>query len=129
MIAAPVFLSAHYAASWQDNILLFAMLFVSGFAASAVALLLGILIRFNPWVLLMPVMWVLLFCSGTFSKQVVIEGVTTLMPPFLIQNAAFELTLFANGAPAVIVLLVSLAVIAASAVVGGLLYNGRKVTQ
>jgi ABC-2 type transport system permease protein len=129
MVAAPLFLGAHYAATWQLDLLLFAMLFVAGFAFSAIFLVLGIFIRFNPWILLMPLMWMLLFLSGSFSKEIYVPGLSELMPPRIIQNAAFELTLFGHTQPALNVLFVSLGLIALATVVGSALFNRRQVVM
>ncbi|MDR2108659.1 MAG: ABC transporter permease [Coriobacteriales bacterium] len=127
MLASTLFLGAHYAATWQLNVLLFTTLFAAGFATSAIFLALGIFIRFSPWPLFMPVMWVLLFLSGSFSKEIYVPGLTELMPPRIIQNAAFELTLFGHTQPALNVLLVSLGLITLSAVVGSALFRRKEV--
>jgi ABC-2 type transport system permease protein len=126
LISVTVF-DAHYAATWQLNVLLFVMLLAVGCAVSSLFLVLGIFIRVNPMLVLMPVMWIVLFMSGTFSKQIFIPGFTTIMPPYLIQTAAFDLTLFGAVGPSVVVLLVSLALIAASTLFGCVLMSRRDV--
>jgi ABC-2 type transport system permease protein len=129
MLISTAFFNAHYAATWQLNVLLFVMLLAVGCAVSSVFLVLGIFIRANPMLVLMPVMWVLLFISGTFSKQIFIPGVTSIMPPYLIQSAAFDLTLFGSIGPSVVVLLVSLALIAISTLLGCVLINRKDVAS
>jgi ABC-2 type transport system permease protein len=127
MLVSVAVFDAHYAATWQLNVLLFVMLFAVGFAVSSIFLVLGIFIRVNPMLVIMPVMWVLLFMSGTFSKQIFIPGVTTVSPPYLVQTAAFDLTLFGNIGPSVVVLFVSLALIAVSTLVGCMLINRKEL--
>jgi ABC-type multidrug transport system permease subunit len=126
LISVTVF-GAHYAVSWQLNVLLFVMLFIAGFAASSLFLVLGIFIRVNPMLVFVPVMWVFLFVSGTFSKQIFIPGFTTVMPPYLIQTAAFDLTLFGNIGPSIIVVFVSIALIVASTLLGCALIRRKDV--
>jgi ABC-2 type transport system permease protein len=127
MLISVVFFGAHYAATWQLNVLLFAMLFVVGLAVSSLFLLLGIFIRVNPMLVLMPLTWVLLFVSGSFSKEIFIPGVTTVSPPYLVQTAAFDLTLFGNVGPSVAMSLVGLVLIAASTLAGCLLINRKEL--
>jgi ABC-2 type transport system permease protein len=127
MSVSVIFFDAHYAATWQLNVLLFVMLLAVGLAVSSLFLAIGIFIRVNPMLVLVPVTWALLFVSGTFSKQIFIPGVTTVSPPYLVQTAAFDLTLFGNIGPSVVVLLVSLAVIAVSTLVGCILINRKEL--
>jgi ABC-2 type transport system permease protein len=125
MIISTSLFGAHYASDWQSNALLFAMLGLAGFASSSLFFLLGIFVRINPLIIIMPVMWVVLFLSGTFSKEIFIPVLSPLMPPYAIQTAAFDLTLFGHTGPAITVLVVSLVVVVVSTIVGNLLL-GRK---
>jgi ABC-2 type transport system permease protein len=128
MVIASTFFGAHYAITWQDNILLFVMLFLAGQATSTIALIIGIFLKkVNPIPVLLPIVWTILFLSGTFSKEISIPGFSEFLPPRLIQNAAFDLTLFGKGAGAVEVMLVSLVVIVIASIVGSLLFNRKKV--
>jgi ABC-2 type transport system permease protein len=129
MVVSTALFGAHYAASWQLNVLLFVTLTVVGFAFSALFLLVGMFLRVNPLVLIIPVMWVLLFCSGTFSKEIFIPNFTPFMPPYLIQTAAFDLTLFGNTGPVLGVLAVSLVLIVLSTVVGTLILRRREAVS
>jgi ABC-2 type transport system permease protein len=129
MLASTVLFGAHYAATWQLNVLLFVMLSVASIAISSLFLALGILIRVNPVVVILPLMWVLLFISGTFSKEVFIPGVTERSPVFFLQTAAFDLTLFGHTGLMVVVLLVSLALIVLSTVAGVALISRKDVAS
>jgi hypothetical protein len=92
-------------------------------------LLIGIFVRFNPTLLLMPIMWPMLFLCGTFSKDITIAGVSEYLPPTIIQQAAFDLTLFGQTSRAISVLLVSLVLIVISTVIGSVLFNKKEVTS
>jgi ABC-2 type transport system permease protein len=129
MLISVVFFDAHYATTWQLNALLFVMLFVVGFAVSSLFLAIGIFVRVNPMIVFVPVMWVFLFISGTFSKEIFIPGITTISPPYLIQTAAFDLTLFGNIGPSVTVLLVSLALSLVSILFGCVLIRRKDVAS
>lgn len=128
MIASSTLLGAHYAMTWQANLLLFVMLFSVGLAASAVSLIIGIVIRFNPVALTMLLAWPLLFLSGTFSKEIIIPGVSEYLPPSLIQQAAFDLTLFGQADKTIVVSLVSIAILVIATVLGVLLFNRKELT-
>ena len=43
---------------------------------------------------IMPVNWVMMFVSGTYSKEIFIDGVTQAMPIYQLQEAAFDLAIF-----------------------------------
>ena len=129
MAASVLLLGVHFAATWQLNLLLFVMLSLAGFAFSAVFLVLGMFIRFNPILVIVPLMWVVLFLSGTFAKVVYVPGITELMPPYLIQSAAFDLTLFGTTASSFAVIAVCLALTVVAAVAGTVLFNKKAVTS
>ena len=127
MVVSSTVFGAHYAASWPLNVLLFAMLLLTGMASSSVSLLIGIYIKVNPGMVLMPIMWPLLFLSGTFSKQISIPHVTPWLPPNLIQQAAFDLTLFGRTASSLWVIAVCVALIIASALAGSVILNRKEM--
>jgi ABC-2 type transport system permease protein len=129
MIVSSAFLGVHYAATWQLNLLLFTMLAVAGTAFSSLFLLLGMFIKVNPTVAILPLMWVLLFLSGTFSKEIFVPGLTELMPPYLIQTAAFDLTLFGHTGQALAVLAASGALIIISTFIGNFIFSRKDVTS
>ena len=129
MVVSTTVFGAHYAATWQLNMLLFVMLLLTGLASSSVSLIIGIFVRVNPSLVLMPVMWPLLFICGTFSKEINIPNVSQWLPPSLIQNAAFDLTLFGKTTPSLWVMAVSAVLIVASALVGSVIINRKEVAS
>lgn len=118
---------AKYCDSFSGNLLLYFMLFCVNLAVVGVGIVVGIVSKISPISFIIPVSWSMLFFSGSFSKEIFIDGFSQYLPPYLIQQAAFDLTLFSNGEKAAAVTLVSLAVFAATAVLGAVLYNRKKV--
>jgi ABC-2 type transport system permease protein len=127
MLSSTLLFGAQYAATWQGNVVLFFSLLCAGMAVSALFLLVGIFVRFNPIAILMPVTWVMLFLSGTFSKEVEVPGIGDYMPASIVQNAAFDLTIFGNMGPSLVVLAVSLCIVAVATIVGAALFNRREM--
>jgi len=128
MLVASLCFGAQYAMSWQDNLLLFLMLFVAGQATTSLAVIVGMFMRrANPSMALMPILWTLLFLSGTFNKDVFIPGFSQYLPPYALQAAAFDLTLFGRHEAALWAIAVSVAVFAVALVIGSVLFNRKQV--
>lgn len=108
MLVSVLFFDAHYAANLQDNLLLFAMLFAGTLPLTALGMLVGIVSKVPPAAIFQPLSWTLLFFSGSFSKEIYVEGFSDICPPYLIQQAAFDLTLFSRPDGALTVIAVSL---------------------
>jgi len=127
MLMSTLFFGAHYAATWDANLLLFTALFVAGMAVSAVFLFVGIFIKANPILIVMPLTWVLLFISGSFSKEIDIGLLGAYSPVSLVQNAAFDLTVFGNAQGCVLILLVSCVIVAVATALGVMSFNRKQV--
>jgi ABC-2 type transport system permease protein len=125
MLVSTLFFGAHYADTFLSNILLFIMLLLASMAICAVAMVLGMLVKFNPTALLMSITWVLLFLSGSFSKEVSIPGFTDYSPPYLLQAAAFDLTVFGREGKCLIAVAVSAAILIIATLVGAKLFNRK----
>ena len=69
--------------------------------------------------------WALLFFSGSFSKQVFIEGLGDKLP-YIVQQAAFRLTLYGENNGALAVIAVSLAVTVAVSLIGAAIFRVKK---
>jgi ABC-2 type transport system permease protein len=128
MALSTAFLGAHYANTWQGNLLLFTFFIVLGIAVAAVFMLIGLFIKVNPYIPLLAILWALLFISGTFNKDLAIPGFSEYLPMNIAQVAVFDLTVFGRTGQALAVMGVSGAVIAAACVIGSLLYR-RKETM
>ena len=118
---------ARYADSFASNLLLVAMFLMVGMSVAALFTLIGIFIKTNPSYIIMPLMWTMMFVSGTYSKEIYIEGVTTRMPMWLVQNAAFDLTVFGRGEKSVQVICVSAAIFLIATAAGALLFRKKEI--
>ena len=128
MVLSTVFMGAHYANTWQGNLLLFAYFIVIGLAVASVFMLMGLFMKINPYIPIMAVLWAMLFMSGTFSKDINIAGVTEFMPMNIIQRAAFDLTVFGRSEQVLLVMGVSGALLIITCAIGSALYK-RKETM
>ncbi len=129
MVASVLFFDAHYAANLGDNLLLFAMLFAATLPLSALGMLVGIVSKIPPAAIFQPLSWTMLFFSGTFSKEIYVEGFTEICPPYLIQQAAFDLTLFSRPNGALTVIAVSLVCFAVFSILGVLAFSRKELTR
>lgn len=126
MVVSTLFFGAHFCASFAENLLLFAMFVCAALALLAFGLLLNLLFKkMQPWAVLMPVLWVMLFFSGAFHKNGTIEGFSDFLPPRIILNAAFDLAIFSRSGQAVNVIIWSLVIFAALIMIGCVRVNRR----
>ncbi|WP_124098537.1 ABC transporter permease [Ruminococcus sp. Marseille-P6503] len=127
MIVSTVFFNAHYAADAADNLLLFAMLLSAALALLSVGIFVGLLLKkVSPNGLFQLISWIMLFFSGSFSKEIYIEGFSNYLPPYLLQQAAFELTLFGNKAAALQVIAASAVILTVFVIFGAVKFNRKE---
>ena len=108
MIVGTAFFNVHYANNFSDNLLLFLFFFISMMTLSCVGVSLGLLIKGNPLLIFGPILWLMMFFSGTFSKELYIEGVTPYIPIYQLQQAAFQLILFSKKEKVLFIILIEL---------------------
>lgn len=94
MILSVVIFGANYASNLLDNLYLFFMFLVVTFTIITIGAVYGMFFDAHPMATLMPIVWIMMFISGTYTKELVIDGVTQLMPAYIIQEAAFDLAIF-----------------------------------
>jgi ABC-2 type transport system permease protein len=128
MLTSVLIFGAHYANTFPLNLLLFFTLFIAGVAVNSLFSIVGIFIKANPALVLMPVIWIIMFISGTFSKEIYIQGVTEYSPIWYIQNAAFDLTVFGRTGKCLTVLAASSAVLLITIVTGSLLFRRKEAS-
>ncbi len=127
MIVSTLFFGAHYCGTLGENLLLFAMFVCASLAILAVGILLNLLFpRMQPWAVFMPIIWVMLFFSGVFQKDILIDGVSEYLPSRIILDAAFDLTTFSRTERAVSVCVWALVIFAALLVIGCIMVNSRR---
>lgn len=117
---------AHYCDNFGGNVIIFLMLCCCSAAAIAFGMLVGIIIKAPPEGVVIPVAWALLFFSGSFSKEIFFEGFSTNLPPYLIQQAAFKLTLYNESASALTVIAAALGVSVVLAALGAVVFSRKK---
>jgi ABC-2 type transport system permease protein len=127
MVVSTVFFGAHYAKTMPENLLLFCFFVLLGMAVTAVFMLVGMFVRVNPYVPLMATLWALLFMSGTFSKDIFIEGFSEYLPMNIAQRAAFDLTVFGRPEQLLVVMGVCAIVLAASCVLGAVFFRRKEI--
>lgn len=121
MFSGTVLFGAHFCATFKENLLLFVMFICASLAAVSVGVLFNLFLPGVPAMpILMPVLWLAMFFSGTFTPDIYISGLTECMPMYQMQRAAFDLTVFEKNERAVRVVLVSLTVFAAALFFGWL---------
>ncbi len=128
MLVSTLLFGAHYCDTASGNLLLAAMFITVSLAALSVGVFLNLIFpRIPAELVIMPMLWLAMFFSGTFAKDIHIPGLTECMPMYLIQRAAFDLTVFGRTGKALRVIAVSLAVFAVMLVMGRFQANaGRK---
>lgn len=127
MVASTLFFGAHYCNDLGGNLMLFTMFVCSSLALLAVGVLLNLLFeKMQPWAVLMPLLWVMLFFSGVFQKDIEIKGVSDYFPSRIILDAAFDLTVFSRNGKALNVTVWSIIIFAALIILGCIKVNSRR---
>ena len=126
MLASTVFFGAKYCKSLGLNLLLIAMFVSVSLAALAVGVLINLFLPKIPATsVIMPLLWVMMFLSGTFQKDIHIDGFSEYLPPYAVQSAAFDLTVFSRTEKAVGIIIVSLITFAVTVAVGAVKVSVR----
>lgn len=130
MLTSTLLFGAKYCSTVGGNIMLAVMLICCSMAALAAGMLLNLLLPKVPApAILMPVIWMMLFYSGVFARPINIEGFSDKLPPYLINQAAFDLTVFSRYEKAVQVTLSALAIFAVLVCIGALKINLRRKSR
>lgn len=126
MVFSAYVFHANYAADWMDNVYLFIMFFMVTLTMIAIGAVIGLFLRANPMAVIFPVLWLMMFLSGTYSKEVSVEGVTELMPIYQIQEAAFDLTVFGRYDRCNTVMLVCILITAIMLSLGAFVFSRKE---
>lgn len=94
MVISVFVFNAHYTTSLLDNLYLFFFFLIVTVTLISIGALIGLFIKANPMAVTMPILWTMMFLSGTYSKEINIKGITDMMPIYQVQEAAFDLAIF-----------------------------------
>lgn len=125
LLSAFVF-GAKYCDNFAGNLLLFLLFSCCSLAAIAVGMLIGVIVKIPAEGVIIPLAWTLLFFSGSFSKEIFLEGFSEKLPPYLIQQSAFRLTLYNESGDAVITMAVCLVVTIVVSLIGAVIFRTKK---
>lgn len=126
MVLSTVLFGANYAANLKDNLHLFFMFTVVSFSMISVGAVYGLFTDINPMACIMPVAWAMMFLSGTYSKEIFIDGISQYMPMYQVQEAAFDLAVFGRVQKANMVIMVCLLLSAAMLAAGALGFSRKE---
>jgi hypothetical protein len=125
MLPSILIFNAHYANTLAGNLLLFLMFFIVGIAVCSVFTLVGLFVNINPTMVIMPAVWALMFLSGSFAQDIYIKGFSDILPPRLVQDAAFELTIFGHYEKCLNAIIAGVIVLAISSVLGAIIFSRK----
>ena len=126
MIISVLVFHAHYAVTLQANLYLFLMFFVLTLSMISVGAAIGMVIKANPMVVIMPVLWIMMFLGGTYSKELYLKGITDAMPIYRIQQAAFDITMFGRYGKGNVVIIISMLIMLAALCLGSYLFSRKE---
>jgi len=126
MVVSVVAFHANYGATWESNLYLFLLFFVITFCMVSIGAVVGLVIKMNPFIVLMPVIWIMMFCGGSYSKEIDIKGISDKMPNYLFQKAAFDVAIFGNYNFANRIILACVLITIAALMVGAFLFYRKE---
>jgi ABC-2 type transport system permease protein len=126
MLVSVFVFKAHYAATLGTNIYLFLLFLVVTLCMISIGSIAGIVLKANPMAVIMPILWLMMFFGGTYSKEINIKGLTNFMPIYQIQQAAFDLAIFGRYAKANTVLIICIAIMAVALAFGAFLFSRKE---
>lgn len=125
MIFSVFLFKANYASNLFDNLYLFLMFFILTFTVMTVGAVYGLFININPMAILMPINWLMMFISGTYSKEIFIDGVSQAMPIYHVQRAAFDLVIYGRYEKANIIIFICIIISLIMLALGALGFRRR----
>ncbi len=123
MIISMVVFNASYGASIEINLYLLLLFFMITFTMVSIGAIIGLIVKISPMIVIMPVLWIMMFLGGTYSKEIDIKGVSNIMPNYIFQQAAFDVAIFGRFEMANRVILGCLITTVVAFVIGAFLFN------
>lgn len=126
MLVSVLVYKARYSNSIAGNLYLFLMFFLVTFASLSVGVAIGIVFKKNMSPIMLSVVWIMMFLSGTYARGLHIKGISNVMPAYLIHEAAFDLTILGDGGRTHTVNLICIAIIAVMLAVGAAVFRRKE---
>lgn len=126
MVSSTLLFGANYSTNFIDNLYLFFMFIVVTFTMISIGAVCGLFIDINPMTIIMPLIWVMMFFSGTYSKEIFIDGITQYMPIYQVQEAAFDLAIFGRYQKANTVIIICLSLSIILLVIGAVVFSRKE---
>ena len=128
MVTSVFIFGAKYASNLIDNIYLFTLFFVVTFTIISIGAVYGLCININPMIIIFPLVWLIMFLGGTYSKELFIDGLTQALPTYKLQEAAFDIAIFGRYERANNIIIVCIIISIIMLILGALAVN-RKVKK
>ena len=127
MLTSTLLFGASYCSTVGGNILLAVMLICCSMAALAAGMLVNLMLPKVPApAILMPVLWMMLFYSGVFAQDIAVDGFSDVLPPYKMNQAAADLTIFSRPEKALQIIVYALIIFAVLVLIGALKVNIRR---
>ena len=126
MATSVLIFGANYASNMLDNLYLFLMFFILTFTIVTIGAVYGLCVNVNPMAVAMPILWTMMFISGTYSKEIFIDGISQFMPVYKVQEAAFDLAIFGRYDKINSVILVCILISIIMLMIGAFVFSRRE---
>lgn len=126
MLTSVFVFGAKYASNLIDNLYLFLFFFIVTFTVISIGAVYGLYININPMVFIFPILWLIMFFGGTYSKAIFIDGFTQAMPTYQLQEAAFDIAIFGRYERANTIIIICIITTIIMLVLGALAVNRKE---
>jgi ABC-2 type transport system permease protein len=126
MVFSVLVFNAHYAATLVNNLYLFFMFFIITICSVSIGAVIGMIIKNNPFIVIMPVLWIMMFFGGSYSKSINVQGITNRMPNHIFQQAASDLAIFGRFDKANAVVITCTLITIAALAFGAILFSRKE---
>lgn len=126
LVFSAVFFHAQYASAFGGKMLLFLMLIMTAIVSNIVGVVVSLVFKRSMAVPIFILVWLILLWSGCFAKAMTLDPLCNFLPAYIVKQAAIDLNLFGNTAPAWNVILVELAMAAGLILIGGLVFSRKR---
>ena len=126
MLVSTLIYDVTYASDFSGNLLLFVGFTLTGVAVSAIGVLLSLIFKKSVVVPLFIVSWIMLFFSGNFSMSMIIKPLCNYLPPYQINQAVLDLTLFGKTEGIWWMIMVEILIIMMVLVLGGIIFSKKQ---